>query len=100
VVQEAGEGAKPVQELIAARRHLVQKLGSEGQPDAGRLHLLLRQLDLTRAHVLERAHLDLLESHHLLRHQHLALLGQESCRLLAARRWRIQTPLALTASVK
>src|SRR3990167_7660975 len=50
--------------------------GPPRAPRGGRLLLLLRQLALARADVLERAQLDLLEADHLLGHEHLALLGE------------------------
>ena len=46
------------------------------QPGARRLHLLLGQIHLAGADVLQGSQLDLLESHHLLGHQHLALLSE------------------------
>src|SRR5215472_18517416 len=58
-VQEAGEGPHTVHQLVALGRDLGKDLGIYGEPGRGRLHLLLGQLDLARAHVLHGAHLDL-----------------------------------------
>ena len=101
-VEEVRERAQAVH---AARRDAAEisasSAGSRVSHDAGRLHLLLRQLDLAGADVLHRAHLDLLEADDLLGHEHLALLGDAAPASPAAlKRWRIHTPLALTASVK
>ena len=76
VMEEIGHRAQAVDQLLARGAHALQRRRGHGQPHARRLLLLLWQIDLARAHVLQRAVLDLLEADHLLGHQHLALLGQ------------------------
>src|SRR5262245_9338885 len=95
VVQEIREGAEPVHELLAARRDRGEEVGGEGEPGAGGLHLLLGQLHLTRAHVLQSAELDLLESHDLLGDEHLALFRAPAGRVAAGE--ALQHPHALRA---
>ena len=100
VMQQVRHRTQTVDQLFTRRDDLRQGPGSHREPRRRRLHLLLGQLDFARADVLERPHLDLLEADDLLGHQHLALLGQTSPAAPSARRCRIQTPLALIASVK
>src|SRR5262245_12937630 len=95
MVQEVRHRAQPVDQLLARRAHAPERLGGHGDPRAGGLHLLLGQLDLARAHVLERAHLDLLEADDLLGHQDLTLLGH--VRRLAAIGEPAEDPHALGA---
>src|SRR5712692_11336653 len=64
-VEQPREGPEPIHQLVAVRGDLREQGGGHGQPCRRRLHLLLGQLDLAGAHVLQRAHLDLLEAHDL-----------------------------------
>src|SRR2546422_10848706 len=62
--------------LLARGADAREGLGRRREPRRGRLHLLLRQLDLARAHVLECSQLDLFEADDLLGDEHLALLRE------------------------
>ena len=50
-----------------------QQTVPQRQPERGRVHLVLRQFELSRADVLVSEELDLLEAHNLRAHQHLTV---------------------------